>query len=431
MSDALRSARSPFTERRYVLPLVLVTSLFFLWALGVNLNDILIPHLKKAFGLSDLESSLIQTAFFGGYFLAALPAGWVMRRLGYRRGILTGLLVCGAGALLFIPASWVRFYPLFLLALFVLACGQCVLEVGANPYVTTLGPAQTAPWRLNAAQAFNSVGAVVTPVIGATFILSGIEHTDAEIAAMSAGQLDAYRTMEAGMVRGPYLVIAGIFLFVALLFWRARLPEGTRSDPAGRGPAGDGRRGVFAHGHLLRGVAAQFFYVGAQVGVASFVIRFVQHTLPGTPEKTAATYLMYHLVGFMVGRFFTAGALKFVRAPRMLAAFAVGALAATGVAVGTSGTLAVWMIVLIGFFHSMMFPTIFALSIEGLGAHTEFGSSLLVMSIVGGAIVPAVMGWISDLRTIQTAFLVPLACYVYVLYFALRGYRRSPSTAGA
>ncbi len=225
MSAGRPHTRAPFTERRYVLPLVLVTSLFLLWALGVNLNDILIPHLKKLFGLSDFQSSLIQTAFFGGYFLAALPAGWVMRRVGYRRGIVTGLLVCAAGAALFIPAAAVRAYPLFLGALFVLACGQCFLEVGANPYVTTLGPAESAPWRLNAAQAFNSLGAVISPIIGAAFILSGIEHTAAEIAAMSPAELDAYRAMEAGMIRGPYLAIAGIFLLMAALFWRAHLPE--------------------------------------------------------------------------------------------------------------------------------------------------------------------------------------------------------------
>ncbi len=427
MSQVGPTARAPFTERRYVAPLILVTSLFFLWALGVNLNDILIPHLKKAFGLSDFQSSLIQTAFFGGYFLAALPAGWVMRRVGYRKGIITGLLVCATGAFLFIPASVVRVYPLFLFALFVLACGQCFLEVGANPYVTTLGPEETAPWRLNSAQAFNAVGAVVTPVIGATFILSGIEYTSAQIAAMPSQQLEAYRTMEAGMVRGPYLAITAIFLFMALLFWRAHLPEVREADAAADAPtrAVEGRTSILAHRHLVRGVVAQFFYVGAQVGVASFVIRFVQRAMPGTPEKTAAEYLFFHLVGFMLGRFLTAGALKFVRAPTMLAAFAAGAFAAAGIAVSASGALAVWMIVLIGFFHSMMFPTIFALSLEGLGALRKLGASLLVMSIVGGAIIPAVMGRISDLTTIQTAFLVPMACYAWVFYFAIRGHRPS------
>ena len=422
--------RERFTERQYVAPLVLVTSLFFLWALGVNLNDILIPHLKKAFGLTDFQSSLIQTAFFGGYFVAALPAGWVMRRVGYRRGIITGLLICAAGALLFIPASLVRVYPLFLLALFILACGQCFLEVGANPYVTTLGPASTAPWRLNTAQAFNSVGAVVTPIIGATFILSGIEYTASQISAMSASDLQSYRAMEAATVRAPYLVITAIFLFVALLFWRSHLPEVAEVEPTPT-PAPGGRvaaASILSYGHLVRGVIAQFFYVGAQVGVASFVIRFVQHTMPGTPEKTAARYLFLHLLGFLIGRFTTAGALKFVRAPVLLAVFAAGAFGAAVVAVNTCVAVAVWMIVLIGFFHSMMFPTIFALSLEGLGAHRKLGASLLVMSIVGGAIIPAVMGRISDATSIQTAFVVPIVCYMYVFYFAIRGYASRPET---
>ena len=429
MSAGLNTPRAPFTERRYVVPLVLVTSLFLLWALGVNLNDILIPHLKKLFGLSDFQSSLIQTAFFGGYFLAALPAGWVMRRLGYRGGIVTGLVVCAVGAALFIPAAAVRAYPLFLGALFVLACGQCFLEVGANPYVTTLGPPETAPWRLNTAQAFNSLGAVITPIIGATFILSGIEHTAADIAGMSPAQLEAYRAMEAGMLRGPYLAIAGIFVFMALVFWRAHLPE-VAEDAGG----GDDRRGlphIWAHRHLVLGVVAQFLYVGAQVGVASFVIRFVQRAVPGTPEKTAAEYLTAHLFGFMLGRVLTAGALKYVRAPALLAAFAGGALVASSVAVTASGAAAVWMIVALGFFHSLMFPTIFALSLETLGRDTKLGASLLVMSIVGGAIIPAAMGWISDRSSIQRAFAVPLVCYAYVLHFALRGHRPRPAGSAA
>jgi FHS family L-fucose permease-like MFS transporter len=417
------SSRAPFTERRYVVPLVLVTTLFFLWALGVNLNDILIPHLKKLFGLTDFQSSLIQTAFFGGYFLAALPAGWLMRRIGYRGGIVTGLVVCAAGAALFIPAAAARAYPLFLGALFVMACGQCVLEVGANPYVTTLGPPASAPWRLNAAQAFNSLGAVITPIIGATFILSGIEYSPTEIAAMSPAGLEAWRAMEAGMLRGPYLAIAGIFLVMAVVFWRAHLPEVAEEGPVQvPGSKDPGLRAIWTHAHLLRGVVAQFLYVGAQVGVASFVIRFVQQTMPGIPERTAAEYLTLHLLGFMIGRVLTAGALKYVPAPAMLAGFAGGALIASILSVTASGAVAVWMIVALGFFHSLMFPTIFALSLEGLGRQTKLGASLLVMSIVGGAILPAVMGWISDLSSIQTAFAVPVLCYAYVLHFALRGH---------
>ncbi len=426
------SQRPGFTERRYVLPLILVTSLFLLWALGVNLNDILIPHLKRAFGLTDFESSLIQTAFFGGYFLSALPAGWWMRRVGYRRGIITGLLICGAGAFLFIPASYVRLYPFFLLALFVMACGQGFLEVGANPYVTTLGPEETAPWRLNAAQSANSVGAVITPIIGAAFILTGADAASTNTAAMTHAQLESFRAMEAGMVRGPYLVIAGIFLFMAFLFWRAHLPEVVEAPAGPSAPAGARRSSILSHGHLVRGVVAQFFYVGAQVGAASFVFRFVEHSVPGTPDKLAARFLMLHLVGFMIGRFFSAAILKYIKASKLLAIFAVGGIAAGALAVGGTGMLAVWMVVLLGFFNSLMYPTIFALSLEGLTpAERKFGASLLVMSIVGGAVLPAVMGLISDRTTIQTAFLVPIVCYVYVLYFAMIGHRpaRTPTPA--
>ena len=414
----------PITERRYVLPLILVTSLFFLWALGVNLNDILIPHLKKAFSLNDFESSLIQSAFFGGYFVAALPAGWLMQRVGYKRGILIGLLVCATGAFLFIPAASIRIYGFFLLALFIMACGQCFLEVAANPYVTILGPPESSERRLNLAQSFNSVGAVITPFIGAAFILSGIEYTPAQLGAMTSDQVLAYRISEANMVKVPYLVIAGIFLFVATLIFLSKLPE-VREDTAGEQSSREGvsRGSVRAQGHLIKGVLAQFFYVGAQVGVASFVIRFAEHAIPGTHEKVAAHYLQMHLIGFMIGRFAGSAIMKYIPAPRLLSFFAAGALISVLVALLASGAAPVWAVVLLGFFHSIMFPTIFALSLKNLGPLTKLGSSLLVMSIIGGAVCPAIMGIVSDATDIQHAFVVPLVCYIYVLYFAARGYR--------
>src|ERR1700757_1116877 len=215
----------PLTERRYAIPFALVTSLFFLWAFGVNLNDILIPHLKKAFHLTDFRSSLIQTAFFGGYFLAALPAGWLMEKIGYKRGILVGLLTCAIGAILFIPAASIRLYIFFLFALFIMACGQGILEVAANPYVTILGPPESSERRLNLAQSFNSVGAVVTPIVGAAFILSGVEYSRAQLSAMTPEQSAAYSALEASRVRGPYLAITALFLFVAALLYLAHLPE--------------------------------------------------------------------------------------------------------------------------------------------------------------------------------------------------------------
>src|ERR1700683_1097517 len=227
---------APLTERKYVVPFVLVTSLFFLWALGVNLNDILIPHLKKTFNLSDFQSSLIQTAFFGGYFLAALPAGWLMERIGYRKGILVGLGTCAVGAILFVPAASIRTYGFFLFALFVMACGQGVLEVAANPYVTILGPPESSERRLNLAQSFNSVGAVVTPIVGAAFILSGVEYSRAQLSAMTPAQLRAYEIAEANTVRVPYLVIAGLFLTVAALIFFSRLPEVGEKDGDAEAP---------------------------------------------------------------------------------------------------------------------------------------------------------------------------------------------------
>src|SRR5579862_1096219 len=354
------SPSTPITERRFVVPLVLVTSLFFLWAIGVNLNDILIQHLKKAFGLTDFQSSLIQMAFFGGYFLAAFPAGWLMQRLGYKRGILIGLLVCATGTILFIPAASVRVYGFFLFALFVMACGQSVLEVAANPYVTTLGPAESSERRLNLAQSFNSAGAVMIALVGSRFILSGIEHSPAELAAMSPAQLLAYRTSEANMVKVPYLVITCVFLFVALLVFLTRLPEIHETNLGAAHAAKVKLRGTFAFPHLIKGVIAQFLYVGAQVGVASFIIRFAEFTLPGTREKVAAHYLQAHLAGFMIGRFTGSAIMHKVSPPRLLSLFAGGSLLCLLVVLFRSGLLTVWAIVLIGFFHSIMFPTIFA-----------------------------------------------------------------------
>ena len=412
----------PITERRYAVPFALVTSLFFLWAFGVNLNDILIPHLKKAFHLSDFRSSLIQTAFFGGYFLAALPAGWLMERIGYKRGILVGLLTCATGALLFVPAASIRLYGFFLFALFVMACGQGVLEVAANPYVTILGPPESSERRLNFAQSFNSVGAVITPIVGAAFILTGVEYTRAQLAAMTPAQLQAYAIAEASTVKVPYLVIAGLFLFVAALIYWAHLPEVREEGEPERGDTA-GLRGLLPYKHLLKGVVTQFFYVGAQVGVASFIIRFAQYSVPGIPEKHAADFLKLHLLGFMIGRFAGSAMMKNIPAPRLLSIFGGAALSCLTLVLLGSGMAPIWALVLLGFFHSIMFPTIFALSLKHLGPHTKLGSSLLVMAIIGGAVFPAIMGYISDASSIRYAFLIPFACHLCVLYFAMRGYR--------
>jgi MFS transporter, FHS family, L-fucose permease len=450
---------APLTERKYALPFVLVTSLFFLWSIGVNLNDVLIPHLKKAFDLTDFQSSFIQVAFFGGYFLAAFPAGRLMEKIGYKKGILVGLVICATGTLLFLPAASSRTYGFFLLALFVMSSGQSFLEVGANPYVTVLGPAESSERRLNLAQSFNAVGAALVPTLGAAFILSGVEYTPAQKAAMSGAQLQAYLASETNMVRVPYLAITGIFLFVAALIYLAHLPEvqekengASKDNPAVSGGS------VFAYPHLVKGVVAQFFYVGAQVGVGSFAIRFAKHAMPGTldamsgwganfvtrshgalnflahivpatPEKMAALFLVAHQTGFMIGRFAGSWMMKTIPAPRLLAVFGFGALVCVSAGIEAAGLTSVLAIVLVGFFNSIMFPTIFALSLKNLGALTKRGSSLLVMSIIGGAMIPAAMGRISDASSIRVALVMPLICYLYVIYFALSGYK--PRAAAA
>jgi FHS family L-fucose permease-like MFS transporter len=406
-STSVATANVPLTERRYVAPFILITSLFFLWAFGVNLNDILIPHFKKAFQLTDLQSSLIQAAFFGGYFLAALPAGWLMERIGYKKGILTGLTICATGALLFIPAANALLYSFFLFALFVMACGQSFLEVAANPYVTILGPAQSSERRLNVAQSFNSVGAVATPYIGAAFILT---NTTAGTAAKD----------EVSNVIGPYVVIAAVFLLVAVAIALTRLPE-TRREISDEGNVHPRLRDALRNKHLVRGVIAQFAYVGAQVGVGSFIIRFAEYLSPGMQDRDASVYLKYHWIGFMIGRFAGSFLMKYIAPSRLLGLFAGMAFLCACGAMAASGMIPIWGVVLIGFFHSIMFPTIFALGIKGLGRYTKLGSSLLVMAIIGGSIFPALMGYVSDLTSIRTAFCIPLLCYLYIWYFAAKG----------
>jgi FHS family L-fucose permease-like MFS transporter len=415
---------SPITDRSYRAPLVLVTTLFFLWALGVNLNDVLIPHLKKVFDLSDFQSALIQVAFFGGYCLSALPAGRLLEKIGYKNGIVVGLLTCAMGALLFIPAASIQVYGLFLLASFVMACGQGVLEVAANPYVTLLGPPETSERRLNLTQSFNAVGAVVTPFIGSAFILSALEYSREKLTSMTPAEMAAYRTAVVSTVRMPYLVIAGIFLAYAVVIFLSKLPEVDATDrTAQQESTREELRDVWRYRHLVQGLIAQFFYVGAQIGVGSFVIRLAQHSIPGMIQRDAAFYLKLHLIGFMIGRFSGSYIMKRVPAARLLSLFSLSTLICLLVVLFGSGVAPLWAVVLIGFFHSIMFPTIFALSIKQLGRYTKLGSSLLVASIIGGAIFPAIMGFISDHSNIRVAFIVPLICQAYVLYFAVAGYK--------
>lgn len=415
------SIKSSYSGKDYTRPLMLVTSLFFMWAVALNLNDILIPHLKKACDLTDFESSLIQTAYFGAYFLAALPAGWLMKKVGYKWGIISGLLLCAVGTILFFPAAETRMYGLFLLALFIMASGATFLEVAANPYVTVLGPPATAERRLNLAQAFNGVGAFITPQIGKLFILSGIEHTAQELAAMSPNELEAYRSLEAGMVKIPYLVIAGIFLSIAAFIFFSYLPEIQEEENENSEAASNEK--LWSKPHFFSGVIAQFFYVGAQVGLASFMIRFCQFSVAGTTEGKAADYLTFHLIGFMLGRFAGTAIMKYISPARLLTVNALAAFFLVLFSIHTNGMVAIWAVVAVGFFNSIMFPTIFALAIKGLGAKTKMASSYIIMSIVGGALLPAAMGILSDWKNIQVAFYVPAFCYLIVLWYGWAGHK--------
>jgi MFS transporter, FHS family, L-fucose permease len=328
--------------------------------------------------------------------------------------------------LLFLPASSSSAYEFFLFALFVMACGQSFLEVAANPYVTILGPPASAERRLNFAQSFNAVGAMLSPLVGRAFILTGGEHAPA-LGAMGATELVAHRAAEASTVKGPYVMIAAIFFLVAVLIQMAHLPDLQEASAARTNGDSQAKWGsLLSQGHLVKGVIAQFFYVGAQVGVASFVIRYAQFAVSGISAKTAAFYLLLHQTGFMFGRFAGSALMKRIAPPRLLSIFAAAALLCAAVALGGSGLMPVCAVVLLGFFHSIMFPTIFALSIKNLGPLTKRGSSLLVMAIIGGAFFPAMMGRISDASSIQRAFAVPLLCYLFILYFGLAGYRPSP-----
>lgn len=403
------------SDRKTQLAVILITSLFFLWGFALNLNPILIPHLKKACQLSDFQSALIDSASYIAYFLIALPAGLFMKRFGYKAGITLGLLLFAFGTFLFYPAAELRQFSFFLVALFVIASGLTFLETAANPYITVLGDANTATQRLNFAQSFNGLAAFLAPLMGGLFILSGKNLSEQEQQRMSVEQLNAYLAQEAASVEVPFLLIGLVVLLVAGLVWRTQLPEIAEADEAPEQVSGS----ILGEKNLILGVIAQFFYVGAQVCVSSFFIRF-SDKVAGIDEKTAAYFLSGALLAFMVGRFFGTYLMRFVAPSRLLAIYSLINFVLLIVSVLTNGMVAVYALAGVEFFMSIMFPTIFALSIRGLGAKTKIGSSLVIMAIVGGAVFPVIMGQVSDLTTIQTAYIVPALCFVVVFYFALK-----------
>ena len=407
----------------FLFAFILVTSLFFLWAFLHNTNPILIPHLKKACQLSDTQSSFIDLAVYLGYFSIAIPAGLVMHKYGYKKGIIIGLCLYAAGAFLFIPAASGRTFGLFLAALFILASGATFLETVANPYISILGPKETSEQRLNFAQSFNGVGAFVAPLIGGKFILSGVEHTKEELNQMAVnGTLNAYLQSEADTVKIPYLIIAAVVVIVTIGFLLTKLPEVKESDSA------DAHTGfslsVLRHPHVRWAVIAQFFYVGAQVGVGSFFIRFSKQVMDLGEKPASYLWGSIAMVGFMVGRFAGTFLMKFIKPQKLLLIYAIINILLLVIALNTHGKVAVYAVAAVPFFMSIMFPTIFALGIKELGEETKMASSLLVMSIVGGAMAPVLMGGISDYTgSMQKAYIIPLLCFIAVAWFAWKGYK--------
>ncbi len=404
-----------------LLPLILIISLFFLWGMANNLNDILITQFKKVFTLSDFKAGLVQSAFYTGYFVFSIPAALWMKRFGYKAAVVFGLLLYAFGAFLFYPAAAQREYALFLGALFVIASGLAFLETSANPLIVAMGDPATAERRLNFAQSFNPFGCIAGIVIGREFILSGHEPTVEELGAMSAVQLEQFYQFESQAVQGPYLAIGCLVLLWALLVFIVKFPRIDKDEAAadGLGSWADYQT-LLRKGEFMFGVAAQFFYVGAQVCIWSFLIRYGQEAVPGTGEKTLASYLMGSLVVFMVGRFVATALMMRFRAAWLMWVYALANIALCAYAILVPSHSGLLALAATSFFMSLMFPTIFALSIKNLGALAKVGSSLVIMAIIGGAVLTAVMGFISDMASIHVAVAVPLVCFVVIALYARR-----------
>ena len=420
-----RGSASAVTPRA---ALAVVATIFFMWGFLTCLNDILIPHLKAVFELNFARAMLVQFTFFGAYFLMSLPAGRLVAHLGYKKGIVAGLAIAGVGALGFWPAAELRVYEAFLGALFVLATGITVLQVAANPYVALLGPEQTSSSRLTLAQALNSLGTAIAPLIGGLLILGNTVKSADQIAALPGVEQVAYRAQEAQAVQGPYVGLAVVLFLLALFVFLFRLPtlsETTEQAGPVRHTLGEALR----HRHVRFGVLAIFFYVGAEVAIGSFLVNYLSMpAIGGFSEQEASRYVAAYWTLAMIGRF--AGSAIMVRfSPRkLLALFAVANVVLLATTLLGSGKVSLYSVVAVGLFNSIMFPTIFALSIERLGPLTNKASSLLIMAIVGGAVVPYLQGVFADGVGVQASFLLPLLCYGYIVFYGLSGSRPAPAT---
>lgn len=429
------------SAKNYGLAMALVTSLFFLWGLANSLNGTLIKHFQTALNLNRGQAGFVDSAFYIGYFLMAIPAGMYMAKRGFKRGILVGLLLYAVGGVLFYPAAEMRSYAFFLFALFTIACGLAFLETAANPYVTILGDPDKAANRINFAQSFNGLSIIMGPLIGGLFIFSDKSYTNEELNMMDVAEATAIRIHEAQSVQMPYLIISAVVLMVAILFAFTKMPEPVAEDE------GDirGISKVLKKPHLTLGVLAQFFYVGAQAAIWGYFVdykmllspdedlniaigfgKFMAQITGGNPEMSPVQIASFHasfaLIIFMVGRFVGTALMNRFRSQDLLAVYALASALLLGVAMKVDGIMAVLAIMAVYFFMSIMFPTIFALATKGLGSQMKLGASLVVMAIAGGAVIAPLTGYVSKIN-MQVSLLVPIACFLFVGYYAIWGYK--------
>lgn len=415
MNSTVETLQPSTRSNTVKLTFILVISLFFLWALTGNLIPVLIPHLRKACQLNDFQSAFIDSAYWVSYFFFALPAAWVMRKWSYKTGIITGLLIAATGAILFFPAAELRSFGLFLFALFLVAAGMTFLETAANPYITIMGSKETAVQRLNFAQAFNGLGAFVAAFFLSKVILSGKEFSTEQLNAMNPEALNSYLLSEARSVQVPYLAIAGVLLLVALIFRLVHFPP-VQEEHGGKLSI---NLRVFRHVHFRWGVIAQFAYVGAQVCISSFFIRYAGFSA-GMPELEATTFLGMLLLCFMIGRYVGTFLMQKIAPRVLLIIYSTACVLLLAYCVLQGGRIGVYFLLMVEFFMSIMFPTIFSLAIRDLGNETKSASAFLVMSIVGGALVPLGLGAIAYYYNVQLAYIVPMICFAVVLYYAWR-----------
>ncbi|SFE11411.1 MFS transporter, FHS family, L-fucose permease [Chitinophaga sp. CF118] len=398
------------TNKSYLIPLILVTSLFFLWGLAYGLLDVLNKHFQEVLNVTKSRSTLLQLSYFGAYFLMALPAGLFMNKYGYKRGIILGLLLYAIGAFLFYPAAGSLSFNGFLIALFILACGLACLETAANPYVTVLGSRETSEQRLNLSQCFNGLGSFLGPIIGAMLFFEDKE---------SGGGVKDLSTVQL-----TYIIIGVVVLLIAVFFYRTALPEIKEEEQAGNESIAN-TKPLFEHSHFVLGVITQFFYVAAQVGVGALFINYATEYWKGTSSKEASYLLSIGMILFLAGRFIGTAIMKKVQANKLLMLYALINVALCAVVMAGHGALSVYALIAIFFFMSIMFPTIFALGVKDLGIHTKQGASFQIMSIVGGAIVPFVMGTVADKQSTALAYGVPLICFLVVFFYGGWGYKRT------